>query len=110
MIILNQNNNIANTYFERLNYFGLSIIIPVTIGLFFAKGANFSAQNVQLVSQLFLLISIIYLIIDSSESTKSYKRIAKVYVEKNSHLKLSLKTLVFLISYCFLGSLAIGLI
>ena len=110
MIILNQSNNIADKYFERLNHFGLSIIIPVTIGLFLAKGSNFSAQDIQVISQFFLVISILYLVIDSSEGTKNYKRIAKVYVEKNSHLILTIKTLVFIISYCFLGSLAVGLI
>ncbi len=53
MIILNQSNNIADKYFERLNHFGLSIIIPVTIGLFLAKGSNFSAHDIQVVSQFF---------------------------------------------------------
>ena len=110
MIILNQSNSIADKYFERLNHFGLSIIIPVTIGLFLAKGSNFSAQDIQVVSQFFLVISIIYLVIDSSECTKNYKRIAKVYVEKNNHLILTIRTLVFIISYCFLGSLAVGVI
>lgn len=53
MIILNQSNNIADKYFERLNHIGLSIIIPVTFGLFFAKGSSFSAKDIQLVSQFF---------------------------------------------------------
>ena len=110
MIIINPSNNIADKYFDRLNRFGLSIIIPVTIALFLAKGSTFSTQDIQVLSQFFLVISIIYLVIDSSECTKNYKRIAKVYVEKNSQLILIIKTLVFMVSYCFLGSLAVGLI
>ncbi|HEM7770700.1 MULTISPECIES: hypothetical protein [Acinetobacter calcoaceticus/baumannii complex] len=112
MIISNHNDHIAGEYFNYLNKLAFFTIIPVTIGLFLAKNTGTDSFFIQKMAFSFLILSLFYLVTDSDRTIIAYNRIAKEYVKAYrgflGHCTLIYKTFIFLLSFAFLGGIAIG--